>query len=283
MDYINGINIKGLINEIKHAIILQDKIRMDFISNPDKDDAINNAMIKTVEQHINGLHSTIKKLITLKANTYYNKMYVDAMALKEALETYGNPIDSVEWYPMWNDPNAESNYPDIPPDYFQMRLHYSRYAMDGNGFHIGYENVTFITNAIRKKDLKLYGIPYNLSEYVIDPESFEIESKDLPSNEFPNESNHESNCEVFQRSLLHPWNPKDEPFPDDCTCECNDNWNGYYQPEDDFFETELDCLINSILQSELPEAEFNPETSEWSIGDQVTWKVGDPPNDDWIV
>ena len=283
MAKINGVEINHIIETLKQSLPLIDHHVQKIKNNNDPNDPIDKVMYEKLNNHLEQTKWMIPTLESINKNTVYFPVYVDMLALKEALENQ-SLIYSVELHPMWNDPIDEQKYPDVEPDYFQMKVFYSRYCMDGNGYHVGYEHVVFVANSIKKSNLKLSGIPYNLSPHVIDPTSFEIESKDCPPEDFPTFDSHETNCDVFKRSMLHTWNPAIEPFPDDCSCGCNDNWNGYTPPDNDFFESEIDNIIYYILHhNQLPEATFDGKTGEWSIGNQVTWKLGDPPNDDWVV
>jgi hypothetical protein len=223
-----------------------------------------------------------KPLKTINKNTFYPVLFIDAFAMKEALENYGNPIESVDILPMWHDSNKEPN--DANPDYFIMVIHYSRYAMNPNGFYIGYENVTFEMKLYTKKEFNLHGIPYNLSHLVCIPncDQLEIVNCNLPDEELPDESHHESDCEVFNRSLLRPWNPEKEPFADDCTCGCNDEWEGYSHPDDDLFYQEMDSIFYIIMNGKtIPEAKFDATKSEWTLGDQ-SYVVGQPLDEWWL-
>ena len=283
MDYINGVSIKSVIETLART----EQLLNDSLT--DEDCYANESFSETEtigEKHcyhcqatksIEQITNQINSLQTLLPNTLYHNLYVDAYALKEALEQFGHPIGSVFIHECWNDETAELNPDQFPPDYYKMEVNYSRYTMDGNGYHVGYEDVVFVAKCIPKSNLKLHGIPYKLSPFVVNPDSFEIESKSLPPEELSYIDSHDSDCEVFKREEGNEWNPEEDHYPDDCTCYCNDFWNGYFPPDDDFFETEIDQIISSIIQSKLPVAEYNKESNEWSIGNQCNWKVGDPP------
>lgn len=276
MDYINGVSIKQVIETLAKAEqLLNDSLTdEDCYVNEEDEITKKDCFHCQVNETINQLNNQINSIQTLLPNTLYNVTLVDAYALKEALESFGHPIGSVFIYPCWIDETAELNADLIPPDYYKMEVNYSRFSMNPHGYHIGYEDVVFVAKCISKSNLKLHGIPYKLSEFVINPDDFEIESKSLPDEELPDIDSHESDCEVFNRPEGDEWNPLEEPFPDDCSCDCNDFWEGYSHPDNDFFESEIDHIITSILQSKLPVAEFDSKERTWSIGYR-TWNMDD--------
>ena len=193
-------------------------------------------------------------------------MYVDAYAFIDACERFGSPFEfgsPFDQILITEPKNKKENA--------KLRIHYSNYAMNGYGYYVGYENIVFVTDCIKKSDLDLSGIPYMLSEYVIDPFKFEIESKDCPPEETPTFDSHDKNCKVHR----YRWNPEKNPYPDYCDCGCNENFEGYYPPDDDFFYLEINHLIHLILEDKhyIPEAIFDSEKREWSIGNQVIYTI----------
>ena len=77
------------------------------------------------------------------------------------------------------------------------------------------------------------------------------------------------------------------PYPEECSCGLNEFWEGYSHPDDDYFLTEIDQIIHSIIQGNtLPEAVFSNDDGNktWTIGDEVEYELGGESNDDvWIV
>ena len=284
-NYLNGVSIDGIINILNNYKSflkkeLNDSIQFDHVFNATG----GNPYRQSVKDWIKEIDNQLNPLNQINKNTVYPLTFVDAFALKEALENYGSPIESVDILPMWNDSNL--NPDDSNPDYFIMVIYFSRFAMNGHGFHIGYENVTFNLKLYSKREMGLSGIPYNLSHLVCIPDvtQLEIVNRILPDEELPDESHHEKDCEVFQRSLLHPWNPENEPFPDDCTCECNDNWEVYSHPDDDFLYNEMESVFTLIMQysiNDLPEAEFDSESRTWSLNERK-YTVGNEKDEWWI-
>lgn len=170
----------------------------------------------------------------MKKNTIFQLTLIDVYALKEALEESGGPIQSVSIEELSADNRS-----------LQMIVYYSRYATDGNGSHVGYEDVIFSTTCLNRLELGLHaGIPMGLSEWVVNPNSFKIDRTDLPK------------PDIFKEG------------------EDEDNDNGYCPPDNDFFYEELDYIINHLIDSDsIPAAEFDPVNREWSIGNQKTWKI----------
>ena len=188
----------------------------------------------------------------LNKNTISHIQYIDVEAFAYSLGKSGH-VESIDIEPIYNDPDSEPLNPELNPHLnsepvigFKVFVKTSRYAMDGNGFHVGYEVITYKWKAYSKRELGITGIPYLLSAWVVNPNEFDIESKDLPCEDVPE---HESDCEF-----------KDDDFTN---CECAEFFEGYWHPEDDFFYQE----INSILEScKWTNAEFDSETREWTLG-----------------
>lgn len=281
-NYINGQSIDQIIKCLNKAIPLIESTKEMVKSDHSYYDANGNAMIAALSKHVDDIIGAVIRLKSINKNTVYPVNFIDAFAMKEALEEYGNPIESVDILPMWHDSNEEPD--DANPDYFIMVIHYSRYSLNPIGYHNGYENVTFEWKLYFKKELGLSGIPYNLSHLVCLPElsTIEIVNKSLPDEEFPNIDSHEPDCDIFKRDLAFPWNPDNDPFPNDCTCGLNDEWEGYSHPDDDFFYQEIENIIHLILMNNLiPEAKFDATKSEWTLGDQ-SYVVGQPMDEWWL-
>ena len=91
-------------------------------------------------------------------------------------------------------------------------------------------------------------MPYLLSSWVVNPNEYEIINKDLPDEEEPI---HNDDCEF-----------KDDPDSFD-NCDCAEFWEGYYPPDDDFFYQEMESILE---WANWVEAEFDPDTREWTLG-----------------
>jgi len=191
---------------------------------------------------LNCLYSHLKPFAK---NTVNSIQFIDVESFCYTLGKQSN-IDSISIEPVWKFENDDWNINDNEnkPIGFSILANYSRYTMDGSGYHVGYENVTYKWEAICKEQLGIIGIPKLLSNWVVNPNEFEIESKDLPENDIPE---HESDCNETEFD----------------NCICADMFEGYYQPDDDFFYEEM----NHILEfCDWIEAEFNPDTREWTLG-----------------
>ena len=212
-----------------------------------------------LEESINNLTHLKSHLKPLSKNIINSIYFIDVESFCYSLGKQGH-VDSINIEPVWNsnsepipdlDPDPfpdQTPDPDEKPIGFEIFVTTSRYAMDGNGSHVGYENVTYKWKAYSKRELGIIGIPYLLSAWVVNPNEYEIESKDLP----------------IEDKLIHypdcSYKDKEDDFEN---CHCADCFEGYFHPEDDFFYQE----IKSILEScNWVEAEFNPNTREWTLG-----------------
>ena len=204
---------------------------------------------------IDDLDCLISHLKPLNRNTIHHVQWIDVESFCYSLGKTGQ-INSIEIQPIFSSPNPEQPNSELPIGFNILVTPTSRFAMDGNGFHVGYETVTYKWIAYSKRELGIAGLPYLLSSWVVNPNEFEIESKDLPDEEEPI---HQDDCEF-----------KDDPDSFD-NCDCAEFWNGYYPPDDDFFYQE----IHSILEStNWVEAEFDPDTREWTLG-YTSFNVGE--------
>jgi hypothetical protein len=207
-----------------------------------------------MKENVYNLSESIKTLNEYSMNTSNLLHLIDAEAFRYALEKSGR-IHSINCYPIY--PNIEPDSeldPDPKPITFAIDVTTSRFAMNGTGYHIGYEVVTFQWKAINKSELGIHsGLPYLLSKWVINPDEFEIINKDLPINEDPNPNDHhDPDCEF-----------KGQPFEDN-ECDCLDNWDGYFRPEDDFFYQDMQSIVSML---KYPDAEFDSDKREWTLGD----------------
>lgn len=288
MNYINNLSLQDLHKSLSDAQILVNAqlsaTKKDYNESLTGKSNCNmetmQRMIEKLHDHINLINTQINEIKALRKNTLYCSVLIDCRALVDALNNFGNPIDSAEMIPIWECPNDPDNDIKVPIAY-QLQINYSRYAMNGDGYHVGYENVMFSADCIKKSSIHLSdGMPYNLSSYVVNPHAFTIESSECPPEELPTIDSHSSDCAIHtELPADHDWDLC--PFPDECDCGINDHWSGYSPPDEDFFYAELESVIQTILSHKLlPEAEFNAETKEWSIGDEVIWEVGTPGIDD---
>ena len=244
--------ITQLIEDINITLGLhQDGINEDFHSNCqcNSPEVSGKCYYCQMKENIHNLSESMKTLNEYTPNTSNLVQLIDAEAFRVALEE-NISIESITCYPVFNDRSAELNYPDSEPDSFAIEATTSRYAMNGTGYHVGYETVTYKWIAIEKTQLGILGLPYLLSRWVIDPDQYEIITKNLPINEDPDPNlNHDDDCEF-----------KGQDFDQ---CDCIEFWDGYYQPEDDFFYSEMNAII---FQLKYPDAEFDSEMREWTLG-----------------
>jgi hypothetical protein len=245
--------IKSIIKDLDKSIVLHiDSIENNFKScycpksNSMKDQKCVYCQLKEVIDDLDCLKSHLKPIAK---NTVNSIQFIDVESFCYTLGKQSN-IDSISIEPKWA---SDSDYradltSDQKPIGFDIFVKYSRYTMDGNGYHVGYENVKFNWKAINKRELGITGIPYLLSSWVVNPNEFEIKSKDLPDNDDPE---HDPECEFKDDS---------DSFDD---CSCADSFEGYFQPEDDFFYTEMNHILE---QCDWIEAEFSSDTREWQLG-----------------
>ena len=197
---------------------------------------------------IDDLDCLISHLKPLNRNTIHHVQWIDVESFCYSLGKTGQ-INSIEIQPIFNGPNPEHPNSEPPIGFTIHVTPTSRFAMDGNGFHVGYETVTYEWKAYSKHELGIAGLPYLLSSWVVNPNEYEIINKDLPDEEEPI---HNDDCEFKD----------DDPDSFD-NCDCAEFWEGYYPPDDDFFYEE----INSILEfTNWVEAEFDPDIREWTLG-----------------
>jgi len=202
-----------------------------------------------VQEVIDDLSCLKSHLEPLAKNTVNSIQFIDVESFCYTLGKRSD-IHSIQIEPIWMDDNDQHNS-NYHIKGYSILAKYSRYTMDGMGYHVGYENVIFKWIAKSKRELGITGIPYLLSSWVINPNDFEIESKDLPENDNPE---HDSDCQYYgiENNKL-----------DFDNCDCADMFEGYYQPDDDFFYEEMNHILE---QCDWIEAEFNSDTREWKLG-----------------
>lgn len=196
---------------------------------------------------IDDLDCLISHLKPLNRNTIHHVQWIDLESFCYSLGKTGQ-IQSIEINPVFSGPNPELPNSEPPIGFTIHVTPTSRFAMDGNGFHVGYETVTYKWKAYSKHELGIAGLPYLLSSWVVNPNEYEIINKDLPDEEEPI---HNDDCEF-----------KDDPDSFD-NCDCAEFWEGYYPPDDDFFYQEMESILE---WANWVEAEFDPDTREWTLG-----------------
>ena len=185
----------------------------------------------------------------LNKNTINHLQFIDVESFVYSLGKSGH-VESIEIKPEWA---SDSDYradlsSDQKPIGFTIFISTSRFAMDGNGSHVGYETVTYKWKAYSKRELGITGVPYLLSAWVVNPNEFEIESRELPPEDNPE---HDPECEFANDP---------DSFDD---CDCADFFDGYWHPDDDFFYQEIQSILESC---NWVEAEFDPDVRIWSLG-----------------
>ena len=240
--------INQIINDLDKSINLHRLIPVlypDCTCNASKD---NKCFKCRSSEAIDDLDCLKSHLNPLNKNTINHIQFIDVESFCYSLGQSGH-VESIDIEPLWDTPDPEPNTipdPDQKPIGFEILVRTSRYAMDGNGFHVGYETITYKWIAYSKRELGITGVPYLLSAWVVNPNEFEIHLKDLPCEDVPE---HESDCEY-----------KDDDFTN---CECAEFFEGYWHPDDDFFYQEIQSILESC---NWVEAEFNSETREWTLG-----------------
>lgn len=148
-------------------------------------------------------------------NTIYKLQAIDLIALYESLR--------------------ELNYnPDVRDD--RLYFYVSRYAMDGIGYHVGYEQYEGYLPIFQKSQFYIAGLPTSIFPDVVFPSTLEIGDIESAVDE-----------EEYNKDL------------DD------DSDGGYYGPDEDFAFSELEYALNEAIKN-LPEAEFDKDTKTWSCG-----------------
>ena len=257
---LNDKTIKQIIDDLNKSIELHRKIKVLY---PDctcttSSEVIDKCFLCQSKEVIDDLDCLKTHLQPIAKNTINHIQFIDLESFLYSMGKTGH-IESIDVQPIWGTPDPEPNTipdPDEKPIGFTIDCITSRYAMDGNGSHVGYESITYRWNAYSKRELGITGIPYLLSAWVVNPNEFEIESKDLPPED---QLVHEMDCEFA--------NDPDN-FDD---CHCGEFFEGYWHPEDDFFYQEIQSILESC---DWIEADFNPDTREWQLG-YTSFNVGE--------
>jgi len=223
----------------------------------------------------------------LSKNVVNSIHFIDVESFCYSLGSQGH-VDSIDIQPKWkDDPDPNSDHipdqtpdPDQKPIGFDIFVTTSRYAMDGNGSHVGYEVITYRWKAYSKRELGITGIPYLLSSWVVNPNEYKIDHGDLPPEDVPE---HDSDCEFKQTEWIvrvynqdkeidtwtidrnrnsieatkeaesdidkldsekfTDWTLKRDDELDFSNCECAEFFEGYWHPEDDFFYQEMESSL----------------------------------------
>jgi len=197
----------------------------------------------------------------MESNVNYTLEAVDARALEETF----NKKDIESWIIQ-----TGKNSPYL---YFKKE----RYAMNGNGYHVGYEVFVGRLKLYEKSEFYVHGVPYALSPYIVFPNQLEVDGV-TPAEE-PREYTVHDAVE-YLKSI-----GKDEPEfynfqeyehdPDYIMQLAHDNGmseGDYFPPDEDFAFHELDHVLQDTIKGGLVQAEFHPtqnekeEDSEWSLG-----------------
>jgi len=190
---------------------------------------------------------------------------IDAYALEETLVDNAPNVGDIG--SAWIGDNFETD----PYLYFKL----DRYAMNGNGYHVGYEEFVGKLRLYHKGDFAIHGIPYMLSPYVVFPATLEVHT--VKPVEDP--------TEYTKQDALEYLKEYDDQFEDSAMVDlmysddeilqmAYDKGLGegdYYPPDEDFAYHELAHHLEYILSKELVQPEFRPATSDeensvWVLG-----------------
>uniref|UniRef100_A0A6M3L1W1 Uncharacterized protein n=1 Tax=viral metagenome TaxID=1070528 RepID=A0A6M3L1W1_9ZZZZ len=129
----------------------------------------------------------------------------------------------------------------------ELRATYSRYAMDGNGYHVGYEETAIQWKVYSKEELGIMGIPTCISEltpYVVCLDNYEITGRDYP----------------LKRSLIVGFVANVSNVK---------GGKATSRQDDDFIHQEVQGVLSCLA---IPDAVFDGEKGEWHLGD-VTYRL----------
>jgi hypothetical protein len=208
-------------------------------------------------------------ITAMGANTMHHKTFVDAFAFMAMVENQSG-CESVELI-------LPTNYRiknEVCPIGGMVQARFSRYAMDGNGYHVGYEYYDVAWKLFDRKLLELDAgaYPWLVSRFAIIPDQMEILSIE-PAMDQRELDNQCAECNAENA---------DKNGELDCsTIECNQ----YYPPDEDFAYSHIMGPIEFGLDhGQLIEAEFTRYNviSKGEIHDSITadvqprvWTIGD--------
>ena len=139
-----------------------------------------------------------------------------------------------------------------------------RYAMDGAGFHAGYETFIGAMQIFHGPDLGILSLMTPHAKEVVFPSAMDV------SEIIPAEDPHEYTVEEA-RAFLEEWHDHLEALDSDdadyilqTAFDYGMGEGDYCPPDDDFAYQELDHHLQEALK-DLPDGRFDPETRAWSI------------------
>lgn len=131
-----------------------------------------------------------------------------------------------------------------------IKLHISRYAMDGVGYHVGYESYEGTMRLVSKRENERNSMQIKVDPFaawLVDLATLDVRLVDAPDE-------YEPECDCCEEN-----------------CTCLDGCDGgYSKPDDDFVWQEVDHIVTQAKETPLVWS-FN--NGEWSIVDYVTGKV----------
>lgn len=187
---------------------------------------------------------------------------VDARAFEQTLyrmkDKYGYGLVSVDL--------------DEQNEILEFTIH--RYAMDGNGYHVGYEEFVSQFKLYSKSDFEVTEMsPYNLSNYFLFPHLLEIDV--TPAIE---EKEYSMDDAIQYLKDNYGYDDSDiANLEEEVMQEAYDKGMGegnYFPPDEDFA---WQCAIQPVIEEALANlisAEFDSETRTWTLGD-YEYKVGE--------
>jgi hypothetical protein len=251
MNYINSINISTLIEDIRKATVLIDSQLEQFkhclcftFVDRKPDQMCLHCAIKSHTKRMNDYQTALQ---AINKNTIYFPRFIDIEAMAHAINTA-------------TDYKTEVSYRyDKKGKIVGAELHcrYSHYAMDGNGYHVGYEEVLFKLKGIEKSSLGIHSFPTVISAFVVNTEDVIIKVLSLPPEDKPTNESHRDDCPNRKRKRQNNWEE----------CDCLDFNEGYYPPDEDFFYQEWENIVYQAMKH-IPIAEFSNEPERvWTLGD----------------
>lgn len=214
---------------------------------------------------------------TKKDQVVYNIQAIDALSLYKALQKNCKWVgfvsySGIQFYPHQEDENMSEAWNKV----IYLKFQIDRYAMDGNGVFVGYEEFTGKLLLHRKSEFSIPGIPWMISPYVVFPSQLDIDEYTCPEEHIYTE---EEIINFLEDSDDKDWKSLTEEEIDKLSME--DLWdfanknglgeNDYYPPDEDFIYQELEHFLNQAID-ELPEYSFDPKAAEWSL-EELTWKI----------
>jgi len=168
-------------------------------------------------------------------NTVYQLEVWDALAVHQSLQFSGLGLNTL----------AEFNLTEN-----RLEIFVDHYVMDPQGYGLGTFTSVFYFPLYPRRDFCIGGLPYNLSEYMVFPDTLELLENGYPESEEP---------------------------PNDYDPE-RDEYMWYIKPDDsEVWDIHGEQILYEIEEN-LMDAVFDAQARTWTIGD-VVWKIGDGPID----